>query len=311
MATTSISGDMLREERSGVFISHIAEEKPVAIVLQRYLKLAFGQVFRVFVSSDAKSIGGGKKWYTHIIDNLRLSRVVLVLASHESKQREWINFEAGLGEGSGSLVIPIAIKNFPLAQLSNPLREIQGRNIDELGAILDDISDKLGVTAAIIDLNAYQAEIRQAEDRLVYRSIVVRVRWNGRALAFTIENAGNIDIELLMLEVLIPSDIVEASWNPAFINGIDFKHVTRAGVPHRWFGCYSPRGSFRGIGPLLRPFITTSMQEVEIENFSIPLNLPLTGNDLGRTILFQVHAIGYTTEMQVQMVGSIPGIPAL
>jgi hypothetical protein len=82
-----------------VFISHITEEKPVAEVLQKYLKLAFGSDFRVFVSSDAKSIGGGKKWYTHIIENLKISEVVLVLLSQESKGREWINFEAGFGEG--------------------------------------------------------------------------------------------------------------------------------------------------------------------------------------------------------------------
>lgn len=254
-----------------MFISHFAEEKPVAIVLQQYLKVAFGETFRVFVSSDAKSIRGGRKWYTHIIDNLRQSRVVLVLASHESKGREWTNFEAGFGEGSDSLVIPIAIKNFPLAQMSYPLAGIQGRNIDDLGAVLDDIGDRLGVTAAAVDLAAYLAAIRRAEESLVYRSIVVRAQWNGRPLTFTIQNAGNVDIELLMLEVLVPSDLIRRDWSPRPINGLDFKNVLRAGVSYGWFGCYSPRGSFRSMEELLRPFITTSMQEVEIQNFSIPL----------------------------------------
>src|SRR5690242_6528551 len=105
-------------DRNCIFISHITEEKPIALVLQKYLKSAFGDGFRVFVSCDATSIGGGKRWYTHIIDNLRQRAVVLVLLSHQSTSRDWINYEAGFGDGSGSLVIPIGVKNFPLGQLS-------------------------------------------------------------------------------------------------------------------------------------------------------------------------------------------------
>jgi hypothetical protein len=61
---------ILQDSRSGAFISHISEEKPVALVLQKYLKLAFGADFRVFVSSDSKSIGGGKPWFDYIIRHL-------------------------------------------------------------------------------------------------------------------------------------------------------------------------------------------------------------------------------------------------
>src|SRR5882724_5517769 len=93
--------------RNGVFISHLAQEKPVALVLQKYLQLAFGSDFRVFVSTDSKSIGGGRPWFDHIITNLGLSKCFLVLVSQESKRREWINFEAGYGLGSvKGLVIP-------------------------------------------------------------------------------------------------------------------------------------------------------------------------------------------------------------
>lgn len=45
---------------SGVFISHITEEKAIAHVLQKHLKLAFGDDFRIFVSSDARSIAGAR-----------------------------------------------------------------------------------------------------------------------------------------------------------------------------------------------------------------------------------------------------------
>jgi hypothetical protein len=115
-------------------------------VLQKYLKLAFGDAFRVFVSSDAKSIGGGEKWYPYIIENLRLSEIILVLVSQESKGREWINFEAGFGEGLESLVIPIGINNISLGQLSYPLAGFQARSIDNIDSILEDTGNRIRMT---------------------------------------------------------------------------------------------------------------------------------------------------------------------
>jgi hypothetical protein len=107
-ATITPEGRSRREElnvpdREGVFISHITFERPIALVLQKYIRFAFGDELPVFVSSDGKSIGGGKKWYDYILHNLRLTEVGLVLVSQESKSKEWINFEAGVGEGLDSL----------------------------------------------------------------------------------------------------------------------------------------------------------------------------------------------------------------
>ncbi|MGA2148375.1 MAG: toll/interleukin-1 receptor domain-containing protein [Bryobacteraceae bacterium] len=162
--------DELRVEkvRHGLFISHITEEGPVALVLQKYLRLAFGNDFPVFVSSDAKSIGGGTKWYTEIIDSLRSSEVVLVLVSQESRGRTWINFEAGVGEGAESLVIPVGIAHFPLGQLSFPLLGIQARNIDEIGSILEDIEGRIGKTANTVSVSAYHEELQEAEAALIF-----------------------------------------------------------------------------------------------------------------------------------------------
>ena len=123
-------GKLNLPQRDGVFISHITEEKPVAHVLQKYVKLAFGARVPVFVSSDGKSIGGGKKWYNHIIEHLRLSEIVLVLVSQESKGREWINFEAGFGEGMESLVIPV-VSNEVIQQIPD-LHVLDGHAVDPL-----------------------------------------------------------------------------------------------------------------------------------------------------------------------------------
>src|SRR6185503_499030 len=89
--------------KKGVFVSHIAEESPIAVLLQKYIKLAFGSVLEVFVSTDKRSIEGGKEWWELIRHTLKHVQVVLLLLSDESVNRPWINYEAGVGDGAGLL----------------------------------------------------------------------------------------------------------------------------------------------------------------------------------------------------------------
>src|SRR5437879_3951631 len=97
-------------EKAGVFISHIGQERPVALVLQKFIRQAFNSAFPVFVSSDQRSIPGGEGWWEFIRSEIKGRLVVLSLLSDESAAREWINYEAGVGDGSGARVVPVAIK---------------------------------------------------------------------------------------------------------------------------------------------------------------------------------------------------------
>jgi hypothetical protein len=292
---------ILDDMRNGVFISHITQEKPVALVLQKYIKRSFGSSFRVFVSSDAKSIGGGTPWFNHIIENLRLSRCYLVLVSQESKRREWINFEAGFGYGCGSvngLVIPVAVKRFPLSQLSYPMAGIQGRAVENIGLLLEEIGNYLGNSPEPIDTTAYLKELAEAEARLVYKSLVVTpVLDDGRVLRFDIQNVGNVDLELLMLEAIVPVQmILPGTVTFPSKSGIDSAHIAGSGGACRWFGCYSQRGTYRDYPPLLRPIITPSMGAFR-PRFMIPLKA-LTADTPGLSISFQVHAADYPTQRE-------------
>ena len=298
--------DRLRtSQRNGVFISHITQEKPVALVLQKYLKLAFGDDFRVFVSSDAKSIGGGRKWYTHIIENLRMSEVVLVLVSQESKGREWINFEAGFGEGLESLVIPVGVNNMSLGQLPNPLGGIQGRRIDEIGAIVDDIGGRLGMTPATIDAKAFSVDLQEAEAALTYRSVTIEPVAEGKYLKFDISNVGNVDLELLMLEVLLPTE-VDGNYTPFPGDGLDVSVQFKDNVRYRSYACYSGRGTYKGITPMLRPILTPSMG-IFRPNFNVPIRGPLTDAQKELSILFQIHAVNYRTDAEKRRIADIGG----
>src|ERR1041384_2652244 len=100
------------EKRSDIFISHISEESVIAKTLKAFLQRIFSNDIDIFVSSDYSSVSGGDFWFTHIIEQLRLSQVVLVLISKDSAHREWINFEAGIGIGTDAKVIPVVIRHF-------------------------------------------------------------------------------------------------------------------------------------------------------------------------------------------------------
>ena len=61
-------------DTAGVFISHISEESPVALLLKKYLTLAFGNELPIFVSTDKTSIETGEQWYNRIIQTATESK---------------------------------------------------------------------------------------------------------------------------------------------------------------------------------------------------------------------------------------------
>jgi hypothetical protein len=177
-------------------------------VLQKYIRQAFGEDFPVFVSFDNRSIPGGEGWWEFIRTEIRKHLVVLSLLSDESSAREWINYEAGVGGGAGARVVPIAIKGYTFDKLDFPLKGFQGRYPSDLEGILLDISQQIGKVSDAVDVAGYLAELRQAEDSLIYKNLIfrpIRTKLNCQPnLVFEIENKGNVDIELLFAEVCVP-----------------------------------------------------------------------------------------------------------
>jgi len=192
-------------ERAGVFISHIGHERPVALVLQKFIRQAFKSAFPVFVSSDKKSIPGGEGWWEFIRTEIKKRQVVLSLMSDESSPQEWINYEAGVGDGSGARVVPVAIKGYTFDKLDFPLKGFQGRYPSDIEGILLDISQQTGLVSGTVNVPAYLAELRKAEDSLIYKNLLfrpIRMQIGGHPfLVFELENLGNVDIDLLFAEV--------------------------------------------------------------------------------------------------------------
>jgi hypothetical protein len=291
--------------RNNLFISHITEEKPVAQVLQKYLKLAFGGEMPVFCSSDGKSIGGGKPWYNHIIDNLRLSEVVLVLMSQESKGRQWINFEAGFGVGMDCLVLPVAIKQMSVGQVAWPLAGLQARSIDDIAFILDDIATRFGLVPTIIDGKAFREEMEEAEASLIYKSLTVEPVAIADSLWFDIANVGNVDLELLMFEAHFPQCALKEQYFGGMNGIVEVSGSPRNGTPYLSYYCYSNRGVCGNIQPILRPVITPSMGKVR-PIIEIPIRSGLSPVERELPVFFQIHAVGYRTQPEERKISEIP-----
>ena len=67
-----------------VFISHISEEAPAAVVLKEQIERDFLGLAAVFVASDSSSIPAGSKWLDRIDQSLRSAKIELVLCSPRS-----------------------------------------------------------------------------------------------------------------------------------------------------------------------------------------------------------------------------------
>lgn len=220
----------------GVFISHISEEAPVAEVLKLYLKAAFGEKFDVFQSSDKVSIEVGESWHGKTLEGLRKARSVIVLLSAESCRRSWINFEAGMATDPNVRLIPLILSRFSASLVSGPLAGMECRSIDDIGLVIDAIEQAENIERQQIDIDQYQRDVRKAEEQLNYKSIIVTPIIEGHYLEFDIENQGNIDLELLMLEFSIPTLAVRVDVHPAY--QFDSRQVRREETQYTWCGNY-------------------------------------------------------------------------
>ncbi|HEY6344901.1 MAG TPA: hypothetical protein VIY49_25670 [Bryobacteraceae bacterium] len=191
------------------------------------------------------------------------------------------------------MVIPVALSGFPLSQLPYPLAGIQGHTIDDIGYIIDAIANRCGAAEAKIDLDEYLRDLREAERSLNYKSLRIEPRLEGQQLKFDITNDGNVDLELLMLEVMVPSGV---RYHKGVIP-LEWEMNAARKPGYAWLACYSPRGAYGNFSPALRPIITPSMSTIR-PNVSIMIRGPLSQEEREMPIYFQVHAVGYRTQLE-------------
>lgn len=120
--------------RKLVFLSHIHEEKDLALLIKDALEDEFGGFVDVFVSSDGTSIPAGANFLKRIDDGLVNCCAAVYLISRKSVKRNWINFELGavwirssISQRSGGdeiPALPICHSGIGFAELPPPLNNL-------------------------------------------------------------------------------------------------------------------------------------------------------------------------------------------
>lgn len=153
-------------EKPIVFISHITEEKEVALALKKVFEKAFVNMMDVFVSSDPRSIHLGQEWLQKIKFALSHCAVEIIIASPQAVKRPWINFEAGSGWIRAVPVIPLCHSGMEPSKLPFPLKALQGATAtqeEELNLVLPVLAEALGSGIPEIDFTEFINTVRGFE----------------------------------------------------------------------------------------------------------------------------------------------------
>lgn len=148
-----------------VFISHISEEAPIALVLKAWIESSFLGQRDVFVSSDSADIPAGSKWLDKIDDALEHARVLIVLCSPASIRRPWVNFEAGCAWIKRVPILPVCHSGMTKSGLPIPLSLFQALDVtdnDFPQDLFHSLAKHLGVKRLPrIDYRAFYDDISQ------------------------------------------------------------------------------------------------------------------------------------------------------
>ncbi len=112
------------QESYRIFISHIHEEKELALALQELiheqLHNNFGGPVQCFLSSDRFQLDAGEDLTVRIKEELSQSDIVLLMLSPQSLERHWVNLKGGAAWMTDRIVIPIHYSGLTVANIPRP-----------------------------------------------------------------------------------------------------------------------------------------------------------------------------------------------
>lgn len=114
-----------------LFISHIHEEAALAKVFKDWLEERTAGYWKVFVSSDKRSVALGDNWFLRITASLESNSVLIVLCSPASLKSLWLGYEAGYAAAKGVPIIPICHSGLTFDKLPDFIKKHTGSNIDD------------------------------------------------------------------------------------------------------------------------------------------------------------------------------------
>jgi hypothetical protein len=150
-----------------LFVSHIAEEAALGIVVKDGLEDAFSQRIEVFVSSDPRDNPGGDNWLDRIKRELKDPEAMMLisLVSPMSVREPWISIELGATWILDRAVFPLCFGGQRLEELPRPLQDFGGADLvrdDAAKRLMGAVEKATGLKAPTRwDLDAFLADMRQ------------------------------------------------------------------------------------------------------------------------------------------------------
>jgi hypothetical protein len=154
-----------------VFISHISEEKELAIAFKDLIESSFLGMIDLFVSSDHSSVQLGQKWLDNITEALGSCVVEIVICSSKSVVRPWINFEAGAGWIRNIPVIPLCHSGMKPSSLPLPLNLLQAATATEVSSlklILPVLGQAIGSKTPSVDFTDFISKVIDFESTYTF-----------------------------------------------------------------------------------------------------------------------------------------------
>lgn len=154
-----------------VFISHITEEKEMAVALKELIGESFLGMMEIFVSSDEESLPMGSRWLDNVTEALKNCSIELILCSPQSVKRPWINFEAGAGWIRDIPVIPLCHSGMEPCKLPVPLNLLQAAKIDDVSSlklIFHVLASAIGVNIPKTVFDDFAVKMKELEEKYTF-----------------------------------------------------------------------------------------------------------------------------------------------
>jgi hypothetical protein len=179
-----------------VFISHISDEKEIAIAFKDLVEESFLELIDVFVSSDEYSISLGQKWLDNITTALKNCSVEIILCSPKSVGRPWINFEAGSAWIRDIPVIPLCHSGMKPSALPVPLNLLQAASASEISSlklIFPVLARAIGSQVPKVDFSEFVEKVKEFENNYTFWNEVNKYfndlnSWNSQVINYLKEH---------------------------------------------------------------------------------------------------------------------------
>lgn len=158
-------------EKPLVFISHITEEKEIAMAFKELIESSFLGMLEVFVSSDDDTIHMGQRWLDRISNGLKNCAIEIIICSPKSILRPWINFEAGAGWVRDIPVIPLCHSGINPSKLPMPLNLLQAAKANEISSlklIFPVLATAIGAKTPNIDFSEFVEKVAEYESKYTF-----------------------------------------------------------------------------------------------------------------------------------------------